>query len=499
MRVEPQVVATIPLDGAPSAVATTTFDETRVVWVAVQPGSGPGSIEGIDAATNAVVSHVDRSGTISFAHSLLNSAVLLSCSPNDIQLIDASAGRVVQTVPQQCTSTMAFDHHGDLWFEDGDQLVELGSDFSPITRITLNSPGAAVGFGSGSVWAAQSPPGSASITRVDADNGQILATIPLAEPATNIVADGSTVWVTTTSAHSTHSPTLLGIDPVSNTVTSSDTIAAPGASGTTDAAATGLDMSGGQFWAVDGHGNVAVMDTDLHHVVDRPRLLDPTNVAADDRVVAANGDVWLTRSAPDQLIRVDPGTLGYSVNGSPHTTPHPTRVEIATGCPSSIADVAEFNSTATLFVTDPASADLQTTFVPGAPTAAMICRYTAAEPVDTSISRSGVAGGAVATSRRLDAHDAVALATTLNSIVPSDLTSACFVGDNTARYTAIVFAVPNRADIDIWLKDWIGCPEVTNGTRTSGQLINGTGAGFTTLLNTDLPPTPQPDPGPPPP
>lgn len=123
----------------------------------------------------------------------------------------------------------------------------------------------------------------------------------------------------------------------------------------------------------------------------------------------------------------------------------------------------------------------------------MICRYAAAEPVDTPISRSGVAGGTLATSRQLDAHDAVALADTLNAIVPSDITSGCLVGENAARYTAIVFAVPNRADVDVWLKDWIGCPEVSNGTRSSGELINGNGTNFATLLNADLPPTPNPD------
>lgn len=495
VRAEPQVVATIPLDGPPSAIATTTYNETRVVWVAIESPSGTGSIEGIDAATNAVVARVNRSGTISFAHSPLNSALLLTCSPNDIQLIDTSAGRVVQTVPEHCSSTMAFDHQANLWFEDGNELVQLGSDFAPATRTSLNSAGAAVGFGSGSVWAAQSSPGSASIARVDAGSRKILATIPLPGPATNIVADGSTIWVTTASAGTPDSPMLLGIDPASNTITSSDTIPAPDAHGAAVAAATGLDMSGGRFWAVDGLGNVAVMDASTHKVIDRPRLFDPTDATADNRVVVANGAVWLTRSAPNELIRVDPGTFGYSVNGYPQTTPHPIRAEVAGGCPRSIADVAEFNSTAALFVTNPTSADLQSTFVPGVPTAALICRYAAAEPVDTAISRSGVGGGALATSRQLSAHEAVTLAAALNAIVPSDITSGCFVGENAARYTAIVFAVPNRADVDVWLKDWIGCPEVSNGVYSSGELINGNGADFTALLDADLAPTTNPDPG----
>ena len=63
--------------------------------------------------------------------------------------------------------------------------------------------------------------------------------------------------------------------------------------------------------------------------------------------------------------------------------------------------------------------------------------------------------------------------------------------DNDARYTAIVFAIPHRADVDVWLKDWIGCPEVSNGTHSSGELIDGNGATFIELLNADLP-TPPP-------
>jgi hypothetical protein len=68
--------------------------------------------------------------------------------------------------------------------------------------------------------------------------------------------------------------------------------------------------------------------------------------------------------------------------------------------------------------------------------------------------------------------------------------SACLFAQQSARYTAIVFAVPGRSDVDLWLKDWIGCPEVGNGTRTSGELINGVGDAFLAQLDADAPRAP---------
>jgi hypothetical protein len=91
----------------------------------------------------------------------------------------------------------------------------------------------------------------------------------------------------------------------------------------------------------------------------------------------------------------------------------------------------------------------------------------------------------------LDVGAASTLATTINDIVPSTIVSACLFADQAARYTAIVFAIPGRSDVDLWLKDWIGCPELSNGIRASGELINGVGSAFLSQLDADAPPAPQ--------
>jgi hypothetical protein len=81
----------------------------------------------------------------------------------------------------------------------------------------------------------------------------------------------------------------------------------------------------------------------------------------------------------------------------------------------------------------------------------------------------------------------------LNSIVPSDIGSGCLPTLDQARYTAIVFAIGDHDDVDLWLKDWYGCPEVGNGVRTSGLLINGQGDAFLAELDTLAPRAPGQD------
>jgi hypothetical protein len=166
------------------------------------------------------------------------------------------------------------------------------------------------------------------------------------------------------------------------------------------------------------------------------------------------------------------------------------RVEIADGCPATVADHPDGSSTAASWITNPDVTDLDQTFVPGIPTGALICRYTALNAPPVALDGRQLESGDLFGSTTLDAAAATALATTLNDIVPSSIASACLFAQQSARFTAIVFAVPGRSDVDLWLKDWIGCPEVGNGTRTSGELINGIGDSFLVQLDADAPRAP---------
>ena len=164
------------------------------------------------------------------------------------------------------------------------------------------------------------------------------------------------------------------------------------------------------------------------------------------------------------------------------------RVDIAGGCPVTVAGHPDNSSTAAGWIANPDPSGLDTAFVPSEPTTALICRYAAIpDPGNVSDSTSGT----LFSSTSLDAAAAAALATTINDIVPSKIMSACIYGDQEARYTAIVFAVLGRSDVDLWLKDWIGCPELSNGSRYSGELINGVGSAFISQLDAAAPPAPQ--------
>ena len=171
-------------------------------------------------------------------------------------------------------------------------------------------------------------------------------------------------------------------------------------------------------------------------------------------------------------------------------TENQIRVEIADGCPASLAAHHEDSSTAANWIANPDPTRLETTFVPGVPTAALICRYAAMYVTTAAADGRQVDGGALFSSTTLDAATAATLATALDDIVPWDFVAGCFAGLQQARYTAIVFAIPGRSDVDLLLKDWVGCPEVGNGVRTSGLLVNGQGTAFLAQLDAAAPPAP---------
>ena len=184
---------------------------------------------------------------------------------------------------------------------------------------------------------------------------------------------------------------------------------------------------------------------------------------------------------------VEPATTIISTSTSDDTI----RVDIADGCPATVAGHHDnSSSTAADWIENPDTSGLDTVFVPGEPTAALICRYKA---LTDSLGVSGPDSGSLFSSTPLGAEAATTLATTINDIVPSSIVSACLFANQEARYTAIAFAVPGRSDVDLWLKDWIGCPELSNGIRASGELINGVGSAFLSQLDAAAPPAPQPN------
>jgi hypothetical protein len=173
--------------------------------------------------------------------------------------------------------------------------------------------------------------------------------------------------------------------------------------------------------------------------------------------------------------------------------PNPIRVTLADGCPSTVGGHPDFSSSAASWITNPDAARLAASFVPGAPSAALICRYAALDAVTPLANGVTLNAGDLYSSTQLEARAATALAETLNEIVPWNIGSGCLPTENKARYTAITFAIAGRTDVDVWLKDWYGCPEVSNGSRYSGLLINGQGDEFLAKLDSLAPRAPKRD------
>ena len=182
-----------------------------------------------------------------------------------------------------------------------------------------------------------------------------------------------------------------------------------------------------------------------------------------------------------------PGTA--SAPTTPHVDPNGIRVTIATGCPPSVAGHPDYMSTGAHWIVNP-NDRLADTFVPGQPVAALICRYAALNAV-TVVFGGSLSAGDLFSSIAIGSDAARLLARKLNAIVPWDFSSACNPTLDNARYTAIVFAIPDQADVDLWLKDWYGCPEVGNGVRTSGLLVNGQGDDFLAELDLVAPRAPE--------
>lgn len=173
--------------------------------------------------------------------------------------------------------------------------------------------------------------------------------------------------------------------------------------------------------------------------------------------------------------------------------PNPIRVTLADGCPSTVGGHPDFSSTAASWIANPDATGLANSFAPGDPSAALICRYAALDALTPHGFSVTLNAGDLYSSTQLEAPAAKALADSLNKIVPSDIASGCLPTENKARYTAITFAIAGRTDVDLWLKDWYGCPEVSNGSRNSGLLINGQGDYFLTKLDNAAPRAPQRD------
>ena len=467
---EPSIVATIPVADGLDAIATA---DGRV-WVASQSGT---EIVAIDEASNTIVGHIPRSDTramtvdLNPAGSPTDPRPLYVCSAVDTVKIDTRRAKIVETYPYGCSHGIVVGS-GAIWIESDTQLVELGPSGDLVATVPIQAGSWGVGAAAESIWIVSGSSGSSTVTRINSGSHDTIATIALPGNARNIVATDTAVWVTTQPSDNAKDTTsLVRIDPATNTIADRYSEGTGG---------IGLDMSGRYLWVVGSDGAVFVIDTSTNHVVARPQLMSVGTDPGANGVVAADGSVWLTAQQPGAVIRVDPGGFGDRIRR--YDAPPSTRIDVAHGCPTSIATAASLYSHP---FANPDQTGLDTTLVPGVPTAAVICHYSAVNFAATGHGSNAVIGGSLLDATTLDATHAQTLASTANSTEPAPFVSTCTPDLDGPEYTVMAFSIPNRADVDVWYKDYAGCPNLTNGVHDVSPLINGYGTTFVTLLDAD--------------
>jgi hypothetical protein len=205
--------------------------------------------------------------------------------------------------------------------------------------------------------------------------------------------------------------------------------------------------------------------------------MQPDTTTLPSAATSRRGAKPLLRRAVLALSAVALAACGTAAAGGTHPTtssrgrPLPTSppvkamlLDVAKGCPKTLDGSTVRN-------TGPGLAD---TFVPGKPTAALVCRYSPA----------------LYRSTHLDAAQAQLLAETIDrtALGPKVGVESCPMIPANPGGTVIAFSIPGRADVDIWYADY-GCRSFTNGVRTADETANVTFYdGFMPLLDRLSPP-----------
>jgi hypothetical protein len=350
-----------------------------------------------------------------------------------------------------------------------DKLVEFGPQGDLIGTVQVDH-GLGVAATNEAVWVIEGGSGQAQLREIEPSVGTTVTTYALDGRPEAVVADDAGQWVSERSDDGVS--TLLGFGTAGNSLPRRYL---PGSGG------TGLDFSGQFLWAASANG-VSVVDTNSGELVGSSMLSATSPAASAVRLVAADGHVFISGRVAEVVQRVQPGTFGDSMRWD--DAPAPTRIEVDSGCPTSIANAASAELETPFANPDPTG--LADSLVPGQPAAAIVCRYGDVGATVSALGSTAYVGGALRRHARLDAGAAVHLANTFNHTVPAPFVSSCTADLDGPAYIAVAFSIPGRSDVDVWYQDYANCPSLSNGVRDAGPLINGYGAEIGNLLDEDL-------------
>ena len=172
---------------------------------------------------------------------------------------------------------------------------------------------AEVRFGAGSLWSVSS---EGELTRIDPENGKVLATIGLGivKPGGLAFGEGS-VWVT-----DAYSPTLLRIDPAVDEVV--DRFPLPTKGVVTDLTG-GIAVGAGSVWVGHGQFNPGAWVERLDPETGRIQHRFPILGGDADSLAFGDGVLWVASNAAGEVRKIDPRTNEISFTKSLRPGSHP--------------------------------------------------------------------------------------------------------------------------------------------------------------------------------
>ena len=316
----PSVEDTIAVAAAPTAMAT----GSRRLWIA-----SSGDIVAIDPASGTTSARVAVPGIVAMtldtniATTSADPPRLAACSAEQTVEIGTVSGAISASYPYGCTGIAV--GAGALWIVSDDKLVELAPQGDLIGTVDVDH-GLGVASTNEAVWVIEGGSAQAQLRQIEPNSGTTVTTYALDGRPEALVADDAGVWVSERSDDGVS--TLLGFGATGNSLPRRYL---PGSGG------TGLDFSG-QFLWVAGADGVSVVDTSSGELVGSSMLSATSPAASAVRLVAADGQVFISGRVAEVVQRVQPGTFGDSMRWQ--DAPVPTRIEVNSGCPTSIANAA---------------------------------------------------------------------------------------------------------------------------------------------------------------
>ena len=209
-----------------------------------------------------------------------------------------SLGRVTATIPVGGDPVDVLVSQGAVWVAAGQSVSRIDPATATTTSRVAVGPRPRLAAGFGSIWAANNDPSGVSVTRIDAQTGQLEATIPIsvtapAVKATQLAVGADAVWVI---ASNTSANQLLRIDPATNQ-------AAP-VSAVGEFMGSGIAVAGGQVW-LSGRDDQLVAQL-LRVNPTTNQIADPIPSDGDAALATGGGSLWQAGVATQTIYRLDP-------------------------------------------------------------------------------------------------------------------------------------------------------------------------------------------------